>query len=426
MTIKSVFLAIGLATSLLTAAASQAQTEILDQVVAIVDDDVVMASELRERVQSITETLQARGVELPPEDVLIRETLDRLILESIQLQMANRVGVRISDAQLNAAMERIAAQNRMGLDEFRATLEQEGQSYGAMREQVRREMTIQRVQSGNVNQRIQITEQEVMNFLRSAEGQKVAQPEYRIVHALLPLDSNASASEVAEAEAFLQQLLVRIRGGEAFDQVISDSTDKYQFSGGDLGWRKLEDLPSLFSDVAPGLAAGETSEPIRSPSGLHLVHVLDLRGGDQVVSQTKVRHILIRPSEVMTSEQAEALAAELKARAEAGEDFADLAREYSEDIGSAQEGGDLGWTSPGQMVPEFEAAMAQTEVGEISDPVQSQFGWHVLEVLERREQDMTQEAIKSRATEVLHQRKYEEELDAWLRKIRDEAFVDIK
>lgn len=427
MTIKSVLLAAGLATSLLLGLPAQAQTQMLDQVVAIVDDDVIMASELRERIQSITQTLQSRGMELPPEDVLIRETLDRLIIESIQLQMGNRVGARISDAQLNAALERIAAQNRMSLEQFRVMLEQEGQSYAAMREQIRREMIIQRVQSGNVNQRIQISEQEVKNFLASSEGQKLSQPEYRIQHALLPLASDAPESEVETARNYLERLLRRIRGGEAFDQVISGSTDRYPFSGGDLGWRKVDDLPSLFSDVAPSLDVGATSDPIRSPSGLHLVHMADMRGGgDQMVEQTRVRHILVRPSEIMTDEQARDLVASLKERAEAGEDFADLAREFSEDIGSAAEGGDLGWTNPGQMVPEFEAAMAETPVGELSDPVQSQFGWHVLEVMERREQDMTREAIRARATEALHQRKYEEELDAWLRKIRDEAYVDIK
>ncbi|WP_290741832.1 peptidylprolyl isomerase [Haliea sp.] len=426
MTIKSALLAAGLAATLLLGSQVQAQTQILDQVVAIVDDDVIMASELRERVAAITQSLQSRGVELPPEDVLIRETLDRLILESIQLQLGNRVGARISDAQLNQAMERVAAQNRMSLAEFSAALEQQGQSYAAMREQVRREMIIQRVQAGNVNQRIQISEQEVRNFLASPEGQKLTQPEYRILHALLPLPEDAPGSEVEAARTYLNGLLRRIRAGEPFDQVISSNDGRYAFSGGDLGWRKLEDLPSLFSDVAPSLEVGATSDPIRSPSGLHLINLADMQGGEQMVNQTRVRHILIQPSEIMTEEQAEARARELRNRILEGEDFAELARQYSKDIGSAAEGGDLGWTTPGQMVPEFEAAMADTAVGEISEPVKSQFGWHILEVMERREQDMTAQAIRNRATEALHQRKYEEELDAWLRKIRDEAFVDIK
>ena len=419
-------LAAGLAATLLTVGNAQSATEVLDQVVAIVDDDIVMASELRERIAAVNESIAARGIEAPPEDQLIRETLDRLILENIQLQKGQRVGVRISDAQLNSAMQRIAAQNRMTLDQFRQALEQQGQSYGAMREQVRREMIIQRVQGGNVNQRIQITDQEVDNFLATEEGQKMAQPEYHIVHALLAIPPDASAAAVAAAEAHVEKLAKRIRNGESFEAVVSSSTGQYTFSGGDLGWRKLDDLPSLFSEVAPGLAAGETADPIRSDSGYHLVYMAETRGGEQVVAQTEARHILIKPSEIMTDEQARELVVELRARAESGEDFGELAREYSEDIGSAAEGGELGWTSPGQMVPEFDKAMAATEVGQISEPVKTQFGWHIIQVEGRRQQDMTSEAIRAQAMNYLHDRKYQEELDAWLRQIRDEAFVDIK
>ncbi|MCB1679493.1 MAG: peptidylprolyl isomerase [Halioglobus sp.] len=398
----------------------------IDQVVAIVDDDIIMASELRERLGAVTDSLQARGVDMPPEDVLIRETLDRLILESIQLQKGMRVGVRISDAQLDAALQRIAAQNGMGLEQFRTALEQQGQSYNDMREQVRREMIIQRVQAGNVNQRIQITDKEVDNFLATEEGQKLTQPEYHIVHALLAVSPDASKAEVAAARAHVEDLARRIQSGEPFDKAVSASGGRYRFSGGDLGWRKLDDLPSLFIAVAPTLAAGETADPIRSDSGFHLVHMAEVRGGDQIVSQTEVRHILIKPSEILGDDEARELAASLKARAEAGEHFADLARQYSKDIGSAQEGGELGWTMPGQMVPEFEQAVNDTAVGEISDPVRTQFGWHIVKVEGRREQDMTEEAIRARARDYLHNRKYQEELDAWLRQVRDEAFVDIK
>jgi len=418
--------AVALAGALLAGQCAQAATEIIDQVVAIVDDDVIMASELRERLAAVNENLVARGIEPPPEEELIRETLDRLILESIQLQMGTRVGVRISDAQLNAAVQRIAAQNRMTTDEFRQALEARGQSYAEMREQLRREMIIQRVQAGNVNQRIQITEQEVDNFIATQEGQKVTQPEYRILHALLPLSPDAGDSEVAAAEKQVGRVLERIRAGESFEAAVSASTSPGQFRGGDLGWRKLDDLPTLFSDVAPTLEIGETAGPIRSDSGFHLVYLADATGGEQMVAQTEVRHILIKPSEIMTDEQARELAADLRRRALEGADFAELAREYSEDIGSAAEGGNLGWTAPGQMVPEFEATMAETPVGEISEPVRTQFGWHILEVTGRREQDMTDEAARARAMNYLHDRKYQEELDAWLRQIRDEAFVDIK
>ena len=264
MNIKTLLLAAGLASSLAAAPITQAATEMLDQVVAIVDDDIVMASELRERITAVNESLQSRGIKAPPEDELIRETLDRLILENIQLQKGQRVGVRISDAQLNSAMQRIAAQNRMTLDQFRQALEQQGQSYAAMREQVRREMIIQRVQGGNVNQRIQITDQEVDNYLATEEGQKMAQPEYHMVHALLAISPDASDAEVSAAEAHVEAMIKRIRKGESFEGVVSSSTGNYTFSGGDLGWRKLDDLPSMFSNVAPGMAAGQTADPIRS------------------------------------------------------------------------------------------------------------------------------------------------------------------
>ncbi len=423
---RILLLAASLAIAIVATPGLQAATEVIDQVVAIVDDDIIMASELRERVAGIKENLKARDVKLPPEDTLIRETLDRLILESIQLQKGERAGVRISDAQLNSALQRIAAQNDMTLDQFRMALDEQGQSYAAMREQVHSEMIIQRVQAGNVNQRIQISEQEADNFMTTEEGQKLTQPEYHIVHALLAVSPDASDTDVAAAQAYVNKMVKRIRAGEPFTQAVSSSTGQYTFSGGDLGWRKLDDLPSLLSDVAPGLPTGETADPIHSASGFHLVYMVEKRGGAQMVAQTEVRHILIKTSEIMTEDQARALVTELRARAESGEDFGDLAREYSEDIGSAAEGGELGWTSPGQMVPEFEKVMNATSVDQISEPLHTQFGWHILQVQGRRENDMTNEASLAKAMDHLHNRKYQEELDAWLQQIRDEAYVDIK
>ena len=411
---------------LLATAQAQAATEVIDQVVAIVDDDIIMASELRDRVSALTQSLQSRGVQMPPEDTLIRETLDQLILENIQLQMGRRAGVRIADEEINRATERIAAQNRMTLEQFQAALQSRGQSYENMREQVRREMIIRRVQMGNINQRVQITEEEVGNFMSTREGQNLTQPEFRLLHALIALPSDASPEQVSAASGQVEATLSRIRSGTDFAQAVQNSTSPYQFTGGDLGWRKLADLPSLFGDVAPALKPGETSEPIRSDSGFHIINLVEVRGREQVVTQTKARHILIKPSEIMTDAQAQALAANLRARVLAGEDFGELAQEYSEDIGSAQEGGELGWTTPGQMVPEFEAAVQKTPVGEIAEPVRTQFGWHVVKVEGRRDEDMSDLATRNKAMDYVHNRKYQEELDAWLRQIRDEAFVDVK
>ena len=419
-------LSLGLLLALLATAPVQAATEVIDQVVAIVDDDIIMASELRERVSALTQSLQSRGVQMPPEDTLIRETLDQLILENIQLQMGRRAGVRIPDEEINRATQRIAAQNRMSLEQFQAALQSRGQSYENMREQVRREMIIRRVQMGNINQRVQITEEEVGNFMSTREGQNLTQPEFRLLHALIALPSDASPEQVSAASSQAEAALSRIRSGTDFAQAVQNSTSPYPFTGGDLGWRKLADLPSLFGDVAPALKPGETSEPIRSDSGFHIINLVEVRGREQVVTQTKARHILIKPSEIMTDTQAQALAANLRARVLAGEDFSALAQEYSEDIGSAQEGGELGWTTPGQMVPEFEATVQKTPVGEIAEPVRTQFGWHVVKVEGRRDEDMSDLATRNKAMDYVHNRKYQEELDAWLRQIRDEAFVDIK
>jgi len=423
--IRALLLAAGLLLALQVGGA-QAATEVIDQVVAIVDDDIIMASELRDRVSAVTSNLQARGITLPPEDELIRETLDQLILESIQLQMGERAGVRIPDDQLDAAIQSIAARNRMTLEQFQAALKANGQSYEAMREQIRREMIIQRVQAGNINQRIQISDEEVGNYMATQEGQNLTQPEYHLIHALLPLSPDASDAEVAAARAQVDAALARIRAGESFAEVIPSSTSPYTFSGGDLGWRRMEDLPSLFTTIVPKLKPGETADPVRSDSGFHLIHLDGVRRNEEVVTQTKARHILIKPSEIMTDAQAREFITKLRNRILAGEDFAALAKEYSEDIGSAQEGGELGWTVPGQMVPEFEAAMKETAVDAISEPVRTQFGWHIIQVEGRREEDMTDLATRNRAMDRVHNRKYQEELDAWLRQIRDEAFVDIK
>jgi peptidyl-prolyl cis-trans isomerase SurA len=403
---------------------AQAETRILDSVVAIVEDDVIMSSELRARLEMVEESIKASGQEAPEREVLVRETLDRLVLESIQLQMGQRAGVRISDAQLNGALNNIAAQNRMTLEQFSQQLETEGKSYLQLREDVRRELILQRVQAGNVNQRIQITEEEAKNFLASEEGQALSQEQYHLIHALLPLPEGEQA--IAEARAHVQQLYQRIQAGEEFQAVIGSSGGRYTFTGGDLGWRPRGDLPSLFADIAPALALGETAAPVESPAGFHLIYLAEKRGGSTIVPQTHVRHILIKPSAIRDEEESLKFITKLRQQIIDGADFTEVARENSEDIGSAQEGGDLSWANPGQMVPEFEAAMATAEIGEITEPIKSQFGWHILEVLERREQDMTDVVVKNRAREVLHQRKYQDELQAWLRKIRDEAFVDVK
>ena len=412
-----------LALSVLTSLAS-AQIEVLDQVIAIVDDDIILASELQERVQGVRSTMESRGVEVPSDDVLIRETLDRLILDSIQLQLANRYGVRIPDQQLDEAMTRLARQNGLTLEQFRIALEQSGQSYAAAREGLRDDLAIQRVQQGNVMRNINISEQEIDNFLTTEEGEAMTQPEYQVVQALLSISRGEDAAEIAAKESYVNEVLSNIQSGQPFEQAVS-GTEPYAFTGGDLGWRKLGDIPSMFADTVPTLTVGEVAK-VRSSSGFHLIYLADAVGGEQLVRQTDVRHILVKPTEVLNEQAAEDLVVELRARIEGGEDFGELARQYSDDIGSATEGGNLGWTNPGQMVPEFEAAMAGTAEGSISQPFRSEFGWHILEVKARRDKDFSGEVRRNQVAGYIRDQKYQEELDAWLRKIREEAFVDIK
>ena len=403
---------------------ASAQVEMLDQVVAIVDDDIILASELQERVQGVRTTMESRDVEVPEDDILIRETLDRLILDSIQLQLANRYGVRIPDQQLDESMTRLAQQNGLTLEQFRLALEQSGQSYAAAREGLRDDLAIQRVQQGNVMRNINISEQEIDNFLATEEGEAMTQPEYRVVQALLSSGRNEDASTVAAKEKFVDAVLDVIQGGTPFKEAVS-APGPYTFSGGDLGWRKLGDIPSMFADAVPSLGVGDVTK-VRSSSGFHLVFLADAVGGERLVRQTDVRHILIKPTEVLSEEASEELAGDLKSRIAAGEEFGDLARQYSDDIGSAAEGGELGWTNPGQMVPEFEATMAATSRGTVSEPFRSEFGWHILEVKDRRDKDFSSQVRRNQVAGYIREQKYQEELDAWLRKIREEAFVDIK
>ena len=400
------------------------QIEMLDQVVAIVDDDVILASELKESLETVRATLEARGMEMPEEEVLVRETLDRLILDSIQMQLANRYGVRIPDQQLDEAMTRLARQNSLTLEQFRVAVEQSGQNYAMMREDLRDDLAIQRVQQGNVMRNINISEQEIDNFLNTEEGEAMTQPEYRVIQALLASSKNEARDEASAKEDYVDQVLASIQAGTAFEEAVS-ATEPYSFTGGDLGWRKLGDIPSMFAEVVPTLSIGEVAK-VQSSSGFHLVYLADALGGERLVKQTNVRHILIKPTEVLNETAAEELAGNLVERIRGGADFGALAKQYSDDIGSAAEGGELGWTNPGQMVPEFEATMANAVEGEVTEPFRSEFGWHILEVIGRRDKDFSGEIQRNQVANYIREQKYQEELDAWLRKIREEAFVDIK
>lgn len=407
---------------------ARAETRELDRIVAIVDDDVITASELLERMRFIQRQFEASGRALPPDDVLMSQLLERLVLDSLQMQMGRRAGIRVSEEELTRAVLSIAQQNGLDLETFQAALAQDGMSYRDFREQIRREMIIGRVQQNRVNDRIYISPQELRNFLDSPVGRAATADDYRVGHILLSVSGDASADAVEAAEREASELVEELRAGADFAQLaVARSAGQRALDGGDLGWRKAGQLPSLFAEAVIGAEVGEVLDPIRSSSGFHVVKLMDKRGaGESTVLQTHARHILVQPSEIRSEAEAEELIRELHGRLEAGEDFEQLAREHSDDPGSALSGGDLGWAMPGQMVPAFDDTMNATEEGELSEPFRSEFGWHVLEVLERREEDMSDEVRERQAMRILRDRRFDEELQAWLAEIREEAFVEVK
>lgn len=414
-----------LATTLATTTQAFASVQLLDKVAAVVNDDIVLDSQVRDRMHQVLVNIHKAGQSAPPMKVLRKQVLDQLILESIQLQMARRAGVRISDTQLNDAMTRIAKQNGYDLPHFKTALEADGLSYAGTREQVRREMLISRVQQGSVSREVHISDQEINNFLQSEEGKEVTAPEYHMLHTLIPIPSDASPGVIAKARAYAEQLYKRIQNGESYKAVVG-SSHRYKLITTDLQWRKAEDLPSLLTGLTKTLKEGQTAPPIQSPSGFHLVKMEGTRGISEIVQQTHARHILLKPSAIRDDAATLQQITKLRQRILNGADFGELARQYSEDIGSALEGGDLGWTSPGQLVGAFQKAMDNTPVNAISPPFKTSFGWHIVQVLGRRQQDVTQAVRKRVARNFLYKRKFNDELQAWLQKIRDEAYVDYK
>ncbi|GGY58071.1 peptidylprolyl isomerase [Marinobacter zhanjiangensis] len=424
----------GLKTLLVTllmvvASVAQAERQPLDRVIAIVDDGVILQSELDARVGTIRSRLQAQGTGLPPRQVLEERVLDQLITENIQLQMAEQMGMRVSDNELNETINRIASSNNLTVEEFEEQLAVEGVSYQEAREQIRREMLVSRVQQRRVDSRVRVTDREVDNYLEQTSGQTETNTEYLLAHILVAVDNFSDQEAVASARQKARRLRDEIAEGRDFQSAaVAESDASNALEGGVMGWRSRADLPSLVTDIVPDLPLNQPSEVLQSGSGFHIVQVLDRRGGEarNVVEQARVRHILIRTTDVVSDAKAEQRINNLYLQLQNGADFAELAREHSDDPGSGSAGGDLGWVSPGQMVPAFEETMMNAPVGEFTRPFRSRFGWHILEVQERRNEDISDQVRSSEARQALYRRKYETELQNWLQEIRDEAYVEIK
>lgn len=407
----------------------QAERKLLDQVVAVVNDDVILQSELEARINTIVGRLRAQGTGLPPQDVLEERVLEQLITESIQLQIADRAGMRISDNELNETMSSIAQRNNMTLQQFEQQLGQEGVTYREAREQIRNEMITSRVQQRQVGNRVRVTDREVENYLEATAGDGATNTEYELAHILVEVEDFNDEDQVSEAREKIERLREEIADGRNFREVaVAESDASSALEGGDMGWRAENQLPSLVADVVPELEPGTVSPVLENSSGFHLVMVMDRRGGEkaEVIEQSMVRHILVRTSETVSESQAEETIRDIYQQLENGGDFGALAREYSDDPVSGSDGGNLGWVSPGQMVPEFEQAMMQADVGELTGPFRSQFGWHILEVQDRRQQDISGEVRESEARQAIYRRKFDAELQNWLREIRDEAFIEFK
>lgn len=414
---------------LLTGAFAQAAFVPLDRVAVVVDDSVILQSEIDKRLADVRFQFDKRGTPLPPDDILRKQVTEQLIVETLQVNLATRAGIRIDDKDVNAALEDIARQNGMTLSAFQQQLDATpDSSYAEVREQVKRELMITRLRQRRMQDRIRITDQDVQNFLRSPSGQAELASEYRLGHILLELPEEAAAKDIAAAEARAKAALTELAAGKDFAQVAATySNAENALKGGDLGWRKAAQLPTLFAETAEKMQVNEVAGPFRTPAGLHLIKLLGKRGAENVqVPQWQVRHILIKTTEILSSEDARQKLSDIRARLLAGEPFADLARTYSDDPGSARQGGDLGWVSPGDMVPEFDAVMRKTAPGQLSEVFQSPYGWHILQVEGSRQQDMSEQVRLNMARQALYLRAYDDELGDWLRELRNGAFVEIR
>ena len=394
----------------------KAKIEILDRVAIIVEEGVVLESQVKSMLENIEKRYQEQGAPMPPKEIIMEQIHERLIIEELQLQLANRAGVRVSDGELNNAFERIAANNNLSLEAFIQTLEVEGESYESLRSQVRKEMVIQRVQQGRVSQEINITEQELEGFLQTDVATRELSPELFLRQILV------SSEELAN------KILNRISEGEDFSDLAKQySTNSLASKGGEMGWRNLADLPSLFAIELKNKKKGYISRPLKGGSGFYILKIEDKRGDlVRFEEQWSARHILMMPTKLRDKTFTKKELEEVRIRALEGEDFSLLAKEFSEDPGSASRGGDLDWLSVGETAPAFEKMMLETPLMELSPVFESEFGFHFLQVLDKRTEDLTEEMIKDRAYGILFSQKYDEELENTLRTMRAEAFVEFK
>ena len=421
--------------SVLIAGLAEAQTRelgargvLIERIAAVVNDGVVLKSELDDQTDTIVHRIEEQKKEAPPLNVLHRQVLDRLVLQEIQWQRANHVGIKVSDEMVNDALQELATRNKMTLTELPEALASQGLNYATYRESLRKEIALSLLRQRDVVSHIVVTPHEIEQYLAHEEkrGENV---EYSVAHILLSLPLGATPEQIEKVTQRAREVHDRAAQGEDFAQLaIAYSNSQTALDGGQLGWKKAAQLPSFLADVITAMKPGEVSEPVRTPSGFHLVKLIERRGAsDQVmVNQVHARHILIKPNEIQDDQTVQQKLMDLRAKILAGDDFGAIASATSQDTGSAAQGGDLGWTGPGAFAPEFEKVLSSLEENQISEPLRTQFGWHIVQLLGRRVHDNTKEQQEQLAYITLRDGKVDEETEIWLRRLKDEAYVDLK
>ena len=402
--------------------------ELLDSIAAVVNDGVVLTSELKIELQRIVSRLESQGTQVPPMNQLAPQILERLVIKRIQLQRAERIGMQIPDETLNLALADIAERNGVSLSDLPTMLAQEGIDYATYRMEMRDQLIVEQLRQRDVIGSINVTPRELEDYLERQEGRASSNVEFKISHILISTSVTADPENVATAEKQAWEMFERTTNGEPFNELaIAYSDGQHALDGGDMGWRKGEELPTLFADIVPGLELGQVSEPIRSASGFHLVRLDDRRGAEPVMeSQTHARHILISVNEILDDEAARQKLTEIRQQILGGDDFEAVAKVVSEDPGSAINGGDLGWNGPDVFVPEFQAVCDRLDIDEISEPFNSNFGWHIIQLLDRRVHDTTDEVMRREAMMAIRNSKLNEETELWARRLRDQAFVEYR
>jgi peptidyl-prolyl cis-trans isomerase SurA len=401
---------------------------LVDGIAAIVNDGVVLLSELDEQTRMIVARMREENTELPPQDVLIPQILERLIVNELQMQRAAMAGINVPDGMLNRALADVARRNGTTLPQLPELLAQYGIDYASYRKEMRQQLILEQLRQREVISRIGVTPREVEEYLNREQGSAYRDNSYQVSHILISIPAASTPDEIAEAGDKAADLYARIQQGEDFAKLaIANSDAQNALEGGNMGWRDGDSLPTLFADIVPGLEPGQTAEPLRSASGFHLIKLDEVKGNERVMeNQVRARHILLVPNEIMDDAVTEQRLQEIRADIVNGDDFAAIAKAVSEDPGSAIEGGDLGWAGPGTFVPEFEATIDSLAIDEMSEPFRSPFGWHVVQLLERRVHDATDDVRQQRAIMAIRESKLAEETELWLRQMRDEAFIEYR